>query len=85
MPAPHNTAPTILTSTKKMDSSTDTDDLSTTDIEVSVLTGINKLDLLAEIKDLRCSLDFAHSHTTAFQPRLTDTLLVTRPTNANSD
>ena len=47
-----------------MDSSTSTDDLSTTDIEVCVLTSVNKKkrDLLAWIKDSRSSLDFVHSH-----------------------
>ena len=50
---------------KKADSSTDTQDLETTDIQVSVLESINKkLDVLSllhqEIKDLKASLEFTH-------------------------
>ncbi len=50
---------------RKSDSSTDTDDLQTTTIEVSILASINKkLDLLIplndEIKEIRNSLEFAH-------------------------
>uniref|UniRef100_A0A8C5FVN2 Uncharacterized protein n=1 Tax=Gadus morhua TaxID=8049 RepID=A0A8C5FVN2_GADMO len=54
------------------DSSTDTEDLPTIDIEVSVLASINKkLDLLVtlhqEIKDISDSLDFAHHHIVTLQ------------------
>lgn len=50
---------------KKADSSTDTQDLEVTDIQVSVLESINKkLDILSllhqEIKDLKASLEFTH-------------------------
>lgn len=49
----------------KTDSSTDTDNLHTTNIQVSVLESINwKLDILGmlhqKIKDLRSSLEFTH-------------------------
>lgn len=52
---------------RKKTSSTDTSDLPTAEVEVSVLTSINKkLDLLvtlhSEIKELRASLEFAHNH-----------------------
>lgn len=51
---------------RKKTSSTDTSDLQTTEIEVSVLQSINKtLDLLVtlhnEIKELSLSLQFAHN------------------------
>lgn len=51
---------------KKKDSATDTNDLQTTEIEVSLLASINnKLDLLThlhqELKDIRTSLEYAHN------------------------
>lgn len=51
---------------RKRDSATDTDDLHTTEVEVSVLASINKkLDILVtsheELKDMRESLEFAHN------------------------
>lgn len=60
------------TKKRKRDSATDTDDLQTTQIEVSVLTSINKkLDLLVsmheEIKDMRKSLEFAHNQIETLQ------------------
>lgn len=57
---------------RKTDSSTDTDDLQTMDIEVSLLDSINqKLGLLpalhAEIKDIGKSLEFAHAQIETLQ------------------
>lgn len=51
---------------RKTDSSTDTDGLQTTEIEVSILTSIiKKLDLLIplhnEMKELKSSLEFTHN------------------------
>lgn len=52
---------------KKTDSSTDTEHLGTTDIEVTLLGSINKkLDLLIPLhNELRASLAFAHNHITS--------------------
>ncbi|KAI2656614.1 hypothetical protein H4Q32_029823 [Labeo rohita] len=64
---------------KKTDSSTDTEDLVTTEIKVSVLDSINnKLDILGiiheDIKELRSGLDFAYQQISVetiknFRPR----------------
>lgn len=60
------------TKKRKTDSSTDTDDLQTTEVEVSVLASINKkLDLVVslheEIKDIRNSQEFAHHNIVTLQ------------------
>lgn len=57
---------------RKRDSATDTDDLHTTEVEVSVLASINKkLDILVtihdELSDMRKSLEFAHNQIETLQ------------------
>ena len=60
------------TKRRKRDSATDTDDLHTTEVEVSVLASINKkLDMLItiheEINSMRQSLEFAHNQIETLQ------------------